>query len=151
MSEQGVPVQSSEEGDAYPAGSVGAVSQPRPLRFLVVEDTDDIRWVMARMILQLGHHADEAADGVEAVEVLSKQRYDIMLLDLSMPRLDGEGVVRWLRENPDRAEGMRIVVVSAWAGDRRAALAELGVEEQLSKPLRKSELVRLIDGSPGSA
>jgi len=64
----------------------------------------------------------EAADGIEAIDALSEHRYDVMLLDLSMPRMSGEDVVRWLHAPPDRAEGLRTVVVSAWAGDRRRAL-----------------------------
>lgn len=47
-----------------------------------------------------------------------------MLLDLSMPRMSGEDVVLWLHAPPDRAEGLRTVVVSAGAGDRRGALQE---------------------------
>ncbi|MBC9732842.1 response regulator [Nocardioides marmotae] len=117
----------------------------RPLRFLVVEDTEDIRWVTARMVQQLGHHADEAADGVEAVEALQAASYDVMLLDLSMPRMTGEEVVRWLRDNPAHGQGMRVVVVSAWGGERRAALDELGVDEFIAKPLRKAQLAALVE------
>jgi len=115
------------------------------LRFLVVEDTEDIRWVTTRMVQQLGHHADEAADGVEAVEKLQTGSYDVMLLDLSMPRMTGEDVVRWLREHPEHGQGLRIVVVSAWTGERRSALAELGVDEFIAKPMRKAQLVELVE------
>ena len=44
-----------------------------------------------------------------------------------MPRMGGEDVVRWLNENPDRGVGLRVVVITAWAGERRAVLQELGV------------------------
>ena len=72
-------------------------TQAAPLRFLVVDDTEDIRDLMSRMVVRLGHLADQAADGVEAVEALAQNSYDIMLLDLTMPRMSGEDVVRWLR------------------------------------------------------
>lgn len=120
-------------------------SSAQPLRFLVVEDTEDIRWVTTRMVQQLGHIADEAADGVEAVEMLQAGSYDVMLLDLSMPRMTGEDVVRWLREHPEHGEGLRVVVVSAWTGERRAALAELGVDDFIAKPMRKAQLVDLVE------
>jgi len=68
-----------------------------------------------------------------------------MLLDLSMPRMSGEDVVRWLNEHPDHADGLRVVIVSAWAGERRANLQELGVHAVLSKPLRAQQLRELID------
>ena len=69
-----------------------------------------------------------------------------MLLDLTMPRMSGEEVVRWLRENPDRGEGLDVVVVSAWAGEQRAVLQELGVTTVLQKPLRGQQLRDLIEG-----
>ncbi|WP_107766499.1 response regulator [Nocardioides terrigena] len=127
-------------------------TQAAPLRFLVVDDTEDIRDLMSRMVVRLGHLADQAADGVEAVEALAQNSYDIMLLDLTMPRMSGEDVVRWLREHPDRGEGLDVVVVSAWAGEQRAVLQELGVTSVLPKPLRGQQLRDLIEGkSAGTA
>lgn len=122
----------------------------RRLRFLVVDDTEDIREVMTRMVHRQGHEADEAADGVEAVEALQRDRYDLMLLDLSMPRMTGEEVVRWVQEHPEHAHGVRIVVVSAWAGDKRPLLQELGIHDVLPKPLRRQQLEDLIHGVLGA-
>ena len=68
-----------------------------------------------------------------------------MFLDLSMPRMSGEEVVRWLRAHPDVAPGLRIVVVSAWAGDKRPTLHELGVDAVLPKPFRKQQLLDLLE------
>ena len=70
-----------------------------------------------------------------------------MLLDLSMPRMSGEDVVRWLPAHPDRAEGLRTVVVTAWADERRAALHELGITTVLPKPFRRQHLIDLIADS----
>ncbi|MFC7362470.1 response regulator [Nocardioides astragali] len=116
----------------------------RQLHFLIVDDTEDMRELMVRLVERSGHMADEAADGVEATVALSANRYDVMLLDLSMPRMNGEDVVRWLHSHPDRAEGMRTVVVSAWAGERRGTLQELGVTDILTKPFRRQHLTDLI-------
>jgi CheY-like chemotaxis protein len=121
-------------------------TQESPLRFLVVDDTEDIRDLMARMVIRLGHHADQAADGVEAVAALEVAPYDFMLLDLSMPRMSGEDVVRWLNEHPGVADGLHVVVITAWAGERRAVLQELGVTTVLPKPLRTQQLRDLISG-----
>lgn len=124
---------------------VSIAAEPgRRLRFLVVDDTDDIREVMSRMVHRQGHEADQAADGVEAVEALQREQYDLMLLDLSMPRMTGEEVVRWVQEHPEHAHGVRIVVVSAWAGDKRSLLQELGIHDVLPKPLRRQQLEELI-------
>jgi CheY-like chemotaxis protein len=117
---------------------------PRQLRFLVVDDTEDMRDVLVRMIERAGHLAVEAADGVEATLALSENRFDVMLLDLSMPRMSGEDVVRWLHAHPDRADGMRTAIVTAWAGERRGTLQELGVTTVLAKPFRRQQLIDLI-------
>ena len=114
------------------------------MRFLVVDDNDDIRDLLVRMVERLGHVARAASDGVEAVEVLAVESFDFMLLDLSMPRMSGEDVVRWLRAHPERSEGLHVVVVSAWAGGHRANLDELGVHAVLPKPLRAQQLRTLI-------
>ena len=121
----------------------------RRLRFLVVDDTPDIREVMSRMVQRQGHVAEEASDGVEAVEALQRAQYDVMLLDLSMPRMTGEEVVRWLQEHPEHAHGVRVVVVSAWAGDKRPVLQELGIVDVMPKPLRRQQLEELIADTLG--
>ena len=114
------------------------------LSFLVVDDTQELRALMVRMIERAGHLAEEAVDGVDAVEALSTRRYDVMLLDLSMPRMSGVEVVSWLNANPDQAEGLHTVVVSAWTGESRATLQELGVTSFLTKPFRLQQLADLI-------
>lgn len=114
------------------------------LRFLIVDDTEDMRELMVRLVERAGHVVEQAADGVEATVALSAHRYDVMLLDLAMPRMSGEDVVRWLHAHPDRAAGMRTVVVSAWAGDSRGTLQELGITNVLSKPFRLQNLTDLI-------
>ena len=119
-------------------------SEDGSLRFLVVDDNDDIREVLVCMVERLGHTAATAADGVEAVEILAGQRFDFMLLDLTMPRMTGDEVVRWLNAHPDRGEGLRVVVVSAWVGEQRAQLEELGVHAVLPKPFRAQQLRELI-------
>ena len=119
-------------------------TESEPLRFLVVDDTEDLRDLMARMVVRQGHIAEEAADGLEAVAALKERSFDFMLLDLSMPRMGGEDVVRWLNDNPDRGIGLRVVVVTAWAGERRAVLQELGVTRVVQKPLRIQQLRDLI-------
>ena len=118
-----------------------------PLRFLVVDDNEDIRDVLVRMVERLGHSASTAADGVEAVEILAEERFDFMLLDLTMPRMSGDEVVRWLKAHPDRGEGLRVVVVSAWVGEQRGHLQELGVHAVLPKPFRAQQLRDLISGT----
>jgi CheY-like chemotaxis protein len=126
------------------ADGAAAEDAARSMRFLVVDDSEDIRDVLVRLVERQGHRAWAVSDGLEAVELLAVERFDFMLLDLTMPRMSGEDVVRWLKAHPDREEGLRVVIVSAWAGERRAHLQELGVHAIMSKPLRAHELRDLI-------
>ena len=120
------------------------MSNERQLRFLVVDDNEDIRDVFCRLVERAGHEAATAYDGQDAVEVLERERFDVMLLDLTMPRMTGVEVVRWLRDRPDVAPDLRIVVISAWAGENRAVLQELGITTVMQKPLRIQQLTDLI-------
>ena len=137
--------------DSVPGAGATAGADPASLRVLVVDDQEDIRDLTARMVTRLGHSADVAADGVEAVDALAARHYDLMLLDLSMPRMSGEDVVRWVREHPEHGQGLKIVVVSAWAGDHRPTLHELGVTSVLPKPFRRQHLVDVISQTTSSA
>ena len=114
------------------------------LRFLIVDDEEDIRDVLSQMVDRLGHVASTASDGMEALDVLRQDTFDVMILDISMPRLSGLGVARWLHDNPDVAPGMWTIVLSAWAGETRAVLQELGVDTVMQKPLRMQQLRELI-------
>ena len=120
------------------------MSDERQLRFLVVDDNEDIRDVFCRLVERAGHVASTAYDGQDAVETLERESFDVMLLDLTMPRMTGVEVVRWLRDRPDVAPDLRIVVISAWAGENRAVLQELGITTVMQKPLRIQQLTDLI-------
>jgi CheY-like chemotaxis protein len=119
--------------------------QTRELRFLVVDDNEDIRDVFCRLVERAGHSATTAVDGQDAVETLQRDSFDVMLLDLTMPRMNGVDVVRWMKAHPDVAPTMRVVVISAWAGEHRAVLQELGIEDVMQKPLRIQQLTDLIE------
>jgi CheY-like chemotaxis protein len=118
--------------------------QTRELRFLVVDDNEDIRDVFCRLIERAGHASSTASDGHEAVDILQRESFDVMLLDLTMPRMNGVEVVRWMRAHPEVAPDLRVVVISAWAGEHRAVLQELGIDNVMQKPLRIQQLTDLI-------
>jgi len=127
-------------------------AEAQRLHFLVVDDSQDIRDVFCRLVQRSGHVASIARDGLEAIESIQRESFDVMLLDLSMPRMNGVEVVRWLRDHPAVAPDMRVVVVSAWTGEHRGVLQELGVDTVMQKPLRIEQLTDLIaEGLLGQA
>lgn len=115
-------------------------------RVLVVEDDDDNRDVLVHMVQRLGHTADAARDGIEALAALTVESYDVMLLDMVMPRMSGEEVLRWLDKRSDVAAGLRLIVISASAEHYSDSARELGVHAVQPKPLRAQQLRELIGG-----
>ena len=116
------------------------------LRVLVADDFEPVRMLAVRMLHKLGHtDVEEAEDGQQAIERLMVRGFDLLFLDLSMPRVSGQEVVRWLREHPDRAEDLHVVVISASAHGERPVLNELGVRHVLPKPFRSQDIAAVIE------
>lgn len=106
------------------------------MRILVADDIADTRQMM-RLLLELkGHAVLEAADGRQAVQCALKERPDLILMDLSMPIMDGLAATRCIRQNRDTAE-IPIVVLSAYMDDEvwRKRAMKCGCNECFSKPL----------------
>ena len=118
------------------------------LHFLVVDDDANVRDALVRMVENLGHRADTAGDGVEAIEALAVERYDVMLLDLKMPRMPGEDVMRWIKAHQQWVQGLRVVVVTGLAREHRRRLEDLGAHAVVSKPLQPQHLRDLVAGTP---
>jgi CheY-like chemotaxis protein len=116
----------------------------RQLRVLVVDDCGDIRDVFSCVIERDGHLSRTAGDGLEAVEILQHESFDMMLLDLSMPRMNGVEVARWLQAHPDVAPAMRVVAITAWGEENMESLMEFGVASVLPKPLPLRRLKALM-------
>ena len=133
---------------APPAPEAPAATEPgRSLRLLLAEDEPVNRLAAQLMLERLGHRVALAADGEEALAVLAGQDFDCVLLDISMPVLDGLAVLRALREREAEAGLPRTPVVAmtahAMAGDRERFLAE-GCDGYLAKPVDLEELTRTL-------
>lgn len=114
-------------------------AEVRP-RVLVVEDDPDLREVLV-MFLESHWDVKAARDGLEAIETLDDQAFDAVLLDLSMPRLDGEGVIRRMQERR-----MSIPVVLMSASEELSGVARRhGVAEWLPKPCEAQHLERVLE------
>ena len=123
---------------------------PAPVRVLVVDDDADVREAVSAMLGELGvEDVGIACDGEEALAALKETRWDVMLLDLLMPRLDGFGVLNALRETEPAARPRRVVVMS---GHVRATVASairtLGADDLLVKPLEIRDLAQRIGIEP---
>jgi len=126
-------------GAAAPGPDIVAESprEPRLERILVAEDNPVNQRVAQHLLTRLGYRADLAGNGLEVIEALTRQPYDIVLMDVQMPELDGFEATRRLRAEPPPHGRPWIIAVTANAmeGDREACLAA-GMDDYVSKPMR---------------
>lgn len=114
---------------------------------LVADDNTDIRHMLAIQLSFLGHTITEACDGREALDLIYSQPFDLILLDLTMPKVAGFGVLEALKSDP-ALRHLPIIVISA-AGELKNAVRsiELGAEDFLSKPFETAILKARIGAS----
>ncbi|HWA86960.1 MAG TPA: response regulator [Opitutus sp.] len=127
--------------------SGAAVTTTRAERLLLAEDNRVNQKVATMMLLKLGYRADVVADGREALAAMARQRYDLVLMDVQMPEMDGFEAAREItRRWPAAGDRPWIVALTANAmqGDREACIAA-GMDDYLSKPIRPDELTSAIE------
>jgi PAS domain S-box-containing protein len=123
---------------------------PGALRILVAEDNAVNQQLAVLLLQKLGYRADVAGDGTEAIEALERQPYDVVLMDVQMPEMDGMEATRRIHQRWPAETRPYIIAVTANAmeGDREACLAA-GMDDYISKPIREEELAISITRSLG--
>jgi len=135
-------IQVRETAIAEPRASTGGTSD---LRILVAEDEPDNQKLTLQMLRLLGYDAEVVANGAEALEQLHASPYDLVLMDVMMPGMDGLEATRRLREELPPTRQPRVIALTARAlrSDREACL-NAGMDDYLSKPVRISDLARAL-------
>jgi CheY-like chemotaxis protein len=121
------------------------MGQRLPLRILLAEDNAINQQVALSFLERLGYRADVAANGLEVLLSLRRQPYDVVLMDVQMPEMDGLEATRRIRQEFAAEAQPRIVAMTAGAmqEDREACLAA-GMEDYISKPVQVGELVTAL-------
>jgi CheY-like chemotaxis protein len=115
-----------------------------PLRILIAED-DDMNQQMALMLLKrLGYEADSVANGKEVLEIVSEKKYDLILMDVQMPEMDGLEATRMIRLCLSEQPVIIAMTANAMAGDREDCL-RAGMEDYLSKPVNVDDLMKTLE------
>jgi CheY-like chemotaxis protein len=115
-----------------------------PQRILLAEDNAINQMVAIQMLKRLGYSADVAGNGLEVLQALDRQPYDVVLMDVQMPEMDGLVAAQEIRKLWPR--GPRIIAITAYAlkGDRERCLAA-GMDDYISKPIVIDELRRVLE------
>ena len=126
-----------------------AMAARHPLRILLAEDNVVNQKLALRLLHQMGYRADLASNGIEAVESVQRQIYDVVLMDVQMPEMDGLEASRRITAKAPAGARPRIVAMTANAmqGDREMCLAA-GMDDYVTKPIRVDALVEALNNVP---
>jgi CheY-like chemotaxis protein/nitrogen-specific signal transduction histidine kinase/HPt (histidine-containing phosphotransfer) domain-containing protein len=140
----GVLARQAPGADSAPSAD-GERSAPLPLRILLAEDNAVNQKVAMALLGQLGYRADVVWNGVEALAALERQAYDVVLMDVHMPELDGLDATRRICERWAADARPRIIAMTANAlpEDREACFAA-GMDDYVAKPIRPDQLARAL-------
>jgi CheY-like chemotaxis protein len=114
-------------------------------KLMVVEDNAINRELLTEILTSVGYEVSQAMDGQEAVDMLSVERPDLVLLDLQMPRLDGRQTLQKIRQNPE-LDYLPVIActASAMQGDREE-LMRFGFSGYISKPITIPDLLKSLN------
>jgi signal transduction histidine kinase/CheY-like chemotaxis protein len=154
-----LPLETPPEGDAVPIAEerdYGKLTVERPLRILLVDDHEVNRELVKVFLERTPYLVDEASDGEAGVAKVKERDYDVVLMDMQMPVMDGHAAARAIRawEAAQARPRLPIIALTAHASveDRRESAAS-GCDAHLSKPFSKAHLLKAIrtavGGSPG--
>jgi len=113
-------------------------------RILIVDDHPTMREAMRLVLDGEGFTVDEAADGARALELVARDRPDLVLLDLNMPGISGPDLLEALKASRVTS-GIPVVVVTAEEEEGRRAAMQAGAEDYLTKPFSPHALVRTVE------
>jgi GAF domain-containing protein/CheY-like chemotaxis protein len=122
----------------------GTLATRHPLRILLAEDNVVNQKLALRLLQQMGYRADLASNGIEAVESVGRQSYDVVLMDVQMPEMDGlEATRRITARWPEKRPRIIAMTANAMQGDRETCLAA-GMDDYVVKPIRVEALVEAL-------
>ena len=124
------------------------IGQNWPLRILLAEDNATNQKLALRILARMGYRADVAGNGIEVLAALKRQEYDVVLMDVQMPEMDGLDATRHIQLELPEARQPRIIAMTANAmlGDREMCLAA-GMDDYMTKPIRPEVLIGALSKS----
>ena len=143
---------SAPRGRPPEASEPDARAVQRPLAVLLVEDNATNQLVVSAMLQRGGHLVTKAGDGLEALEAIRTSRFDVVLMDIEMPRMDGPTATAAIRAMDGATASLPIIALTAnaMAGDRERYLA-LGMTDYLSKPIDPKALAAALARADASS
>ncbi len=112
-------------------------------RLLIVDDEDDLRELLSQVLSNSGYEIQTASDGAQALSVLKSATFDVVLLDIQMPKVDGIQVLKHLKSHKPQT---KTIVLTGYADLRNAMEArEFGAKDFISKPYKLEDVLSTIE------
>ena len=112
-------------------------------RILVVDDEPELRILLSQVLENAGYDIKEASDGEEAIQLLKKEKYDLTLLDIQMPILDGIKVLKYIK---DHSLGTKAIMLTGYADLKHAMEAkEYGAKDFIGKPYKIEDIIATVE------
>ena len=127
------------------------VSPTEARQVLVVDDNRDGAKTMAMLLKIAGHQVEVAFTGLEALQIASKQKPSVVLLDLAMPGMDGYKVAQCLRERPETKDALIIAVSGYGLADHQERSKAAGINLHLLKPVKNEQILEILRSIPSTS
>jgi len=123
-----------------------ATKKSEPLRILVADDSKVSRQLALNLLKDLHHEVVVAATGQQAVKAVQEQRFDLVLMDMQMPELDGVEATAKIRDH-EKTAGSHVPIIAVtgeWNKEDRERYLAAGMDDYISKPIEPKELLRVL-------
>ncbi len=111
-------------------------------RILVVDDEDDLRNLLTGLLTDAGYEISSAADGQEAISILKKEKFDLTLLDIQMPSVNGIQVLKFIKQNAPKTKS---IMLTGYADLKHAMEAkEFGARDFIGKPYKLEDILNTV-------
>lgn len=114
------------------------------MRALVIDDSKSIRTILSKILLGVGFTVEEAANGLEALDLVKKGKVDLALVDWNMPDMDGREFIQEVRKNKAYKDMRMIMVTTETAITKVAEALEAGADEYIMKPFTKEVIIEKL-------
>ena len=118
-------------------------AEDHPLRILIVEDNIINQKLIERILHKLGYHTETASDGIQVLSSIAKKEYNVILMDIRMPEMDGLEATREIRQMAIKQPYIIAMTANAMSNDREECL-DNGMNDYLAKPLSTDEIINSL-------
>ncbi|MEP3198170.1 MAG: PAS domain S-box protein [Lentilitoribacter sp.] len=129
---------------------IAVIDNSEPLKVLVADDNETNQMIISVILKRLGCYTNIVSDGLEAVQAVKDNSYDIILMDVSMPNMDGLEATRQIRNLSPEKSSVKIVALTAYTQEEdKLKVFDAGMDAFLSKPVFRNDIVTLINSILG--